>query len=102
MPECATRELHEESGLRVQITGLIGTYTDPGIRVAYSDGEVRQEFTVVFAGRVLDGAVVLDHESTEYCWVVPKEALKLDLAESQRIRLSDVARYLSTGEQHVG
>src|ERR1700751_5063825 len=40
LTQCAIREVHEETGLRIRITGLIGTYTDPHILIAYSDGEV--------------------------------------------------------------
>jgi len=28
--ECAVREVREETGLEVEITGLVGVYTDPG------------------------------------------------------------------------
>ena len=41
LTDCAIRELREETGLHIRITGLIGTYTDPHILIAYSDGEVR-------------------------------------------------------------
>src|SRR5690606_35946898 len=51
LEQCALREVAEESGLEVEITQLIGAYSDPDIRIAYSDGEVRREFTVVYAGR---------------------------------------------------
>ncbi len=44
LTHCAVREVREETGLQIRITGLIGTYTDPHILIAYSDGEVRQEF----------------------------------------------------------
>ena len=40
---CAIREVREETGLRIRITGLIGTYTDPNILIAYSDGLVEPE-----------------------------------------------------------
>ena len=52
MTDCAIREVHEETGLQIRITGLIGTYTDPHILIAYSDGEVRQEFTFVYAAEI--------------------------------------------------
>jgi len=42
--ECAVREVREETGLEVEITGLVGVYTDPRHLIAYSDGEVRQQF----------------------------------------------------------
>ena len=52
LTDCAIREVHEETGLQIRITGLIGTYTDPHILIAYSDGEVRQEFTFVYAAEI--------------------------------------------------
>src|SRR6516225_7149958 len=36
----AIRQVHEETGLQIRITGLIGTCTDPHILTAWSDGEV--------------------------------------------------------------
>ena len=33
----------------------IGTYTDPHILIAHSDGEVRQEFTFVYAAEIESG-----------------------------------------------
>src|SRR5690348_14344469 len=44
LAECAIRETREETGLTVEITGIVGTYTNPGHVFAYDDGEVRQEF----------------------------------------------------------
>jgi 8-oxo-dGTP diphosphatase len=41
LTHCAIREVGEETGLQIRITGLIGTYTDPNILIAYDDGEVR-------------------------------------------------------------
>ena len=35
--ECATREVREETGLSIEVTDVIGTYTDPDIRIEYSD-----------------------------------------------------------------
>jgi 8-oxo-dGTP diphosphatase len=51
LADCAIREVLEETGLQIRITGLISTYTDPHILIAYSNGEVRQEFTFVYARR---------------------------------------------------
>ena len=93
LTDCAIREVHEETGLRVRITGLIGTYTDPHILIAYSDGEVRQEFTLVYAAKIKSGELAIDHESKEAIWVSLADAVNLPLADSQRRRLQDVARY---------
>jgi 8-oxo-dGTP diphosphatase len=73
--------------------GLIGTYTDPHILIAYSDGEVRQEFTLVYAAEIESGNLKIDDESKEAAWVPLPSAIELPLADSQRRRLKDVIRY---------
>jgi ADP-ribose pyrophosphatase YjhB (NUDIX family) len=90
---CAVREVREETGFDIELGGLIGTYTDPNILIAYSDGEVRQEFTLVYAAQIKGGELAIDHESKEAVWVPIADALNLPLADSQRRRLEDVARY---------
>lgn len=102
MVDCALREVKEESGLNVEIKDIIGTYTDPNIRVAYSDGEVRQEFTIVYYGETKDFDVKLDEESSNFVWVPLDEIQKLPLADSQRRRISDVISYLETGKKALG
>lgn len=100
--ECAIREVREESGLNVKVTEVIGTYTDPNIRVEYSDGEVRQEFTIVFSGQVTGGNLVLDEESTEYRWVALDKLKELELADSQKTRLEEVINFHKNGTKHFG
>lgn len=46
MTETAVRETIEETGVTVEVTGLIGIYSDPAHVIAFSDGEVRQEFSL--------------------------------------------------------
>ena len=69
LTSCAIREVREETGLQIRITGLIGTYSDPNILIAYSDGEVRQEFTFVYAAEIESGELKIDDESKEAAWV---------------------------------
>jgi hypothetical protein len=69
------------------------TYTDPHILIAYSDGEVRPEFTFVYAAETESGELKIDDESTEASWVPLISAVELPLAESQRRRLKDVLEY---------
>lgn len=93
LTDCGIHEVREETGLNIRITGLIGTYTDPHILIAYSDGEVRQEFTLVYAAEIESGELRIDNESEEAAWVPLSSAVELPLAESQRRRLKDVIRY---------
>ena len=99
LASCGIREVKEETGLDVSIVELIGTYTNPKNIVAYDDGEVRQEFTLMYAGQMTGTDVSIDDESTEFRWVREDEALQLPLAKSQRTRIQDLAEYLKTGEK---
>jgi 8-oxo-dGTP pyrophosphatase MutT (NUDIX family)/quercetin dioxygenase-like cupin family protein len=101
LPRCAVREVEEESGLKVELTDIIGVYTDPNILISYSDGEVRQEFTVLYLGSATAGTVSLDDESTSYAWVGLNDVLGIQLADSQRKRLEDVLRYWLNGKRKV-
>jgi 8-oxo-dGTP pyrophosphatase MutT (NUDIX family) len=93
LTDCAIREVREETGFNIRITALIGTYTDPNVLIAYSDGEVRQEFTFVYAAEIESGDLAIDGESTEAAWVDLPRAIDLPLAESQRRRLLDIRSY---------
>ena len=61
--------------------------------IAYSDGEVRQEFTFVYAAEIESGDLKIDDESKEASWMPLMSAVELPLAESQRRRLKDVVEY---------
>src|SRR5918996_5385357 len=71
LPGTAVREVKEETGLDVEVTGLVGTYTDPRHVIAYSDGEVRRQFNVCFRARVVGGFLAMSDESTELRFVAP-------------------------------
>ena len=87
----AVREVREETGLDVELTGLLGIYTDPGHVIAYADGEVRQEFVVAFTGRVIAGELRGSDESTEVRWVDPAELDRLPVHDTVRLRLGHLA-----------
>jgi 8-oxo-dGTP pyrophosphatase MutT (NUDIX family) len=65
--DAAVREVFEETGLTVEVTHLIGVYSDPDGRiVTYPDnGDVVQLIDVVVGARVLSGQIVCSHESEE-------------------------------------
>lgn len=87
LPGCAVREVKEETGLDVEVTGLVGTYTDPRHVIAYTNGEVRRQFNVCFQARVVGGALAISDESTELRWVDPSELGELPMHHTQRLRL---------------
>jgi 8-oxo-dGTP pyrophosphatase MutT (NUDIX family) len=53
--QCAVRETLEETGVLVEVIGLVGIYSDSGHIVAYTDGEIRQEYEVTLLVRPIDG-----------------------------------------------
>ncbi|GAA0413532.1 NUDIX domain-containing protein [Streptomyces luteireticuli] len=87
LPGAAVREVEEETGLKVEITGLVGTYTDPRHIIAYSDGEVRRQFNVCFTAHVTGGMLTISDESTELRFVPPGELDSLPMHHTQRLRL---------------
>ncbi|MEW1612161.1 MULTISPECIES: NUDIX domain-containing protein [unclassified Streptomyces] len=87
LPGTAVREVKEETGLDVEITGLVGTYTDPRHVIAYTDGEVRRQFNVCFRGRIIGGTLTISDESTELRFVEPGEVSELPMHHTQRLRI---------------
>lgn len=101
LPAAGVREVREETGIDCEITGLVGLYTDPRHVIEYtSNGEVRQEFSVVFTARAVGGAPAPSSESTQVRWVPPSQVAELTMDRSMRDRLE---RFLSGAEEpYVG
>ncbi|MGB3438419.1 MAG: NUDIX domain-containing protein, partial [Actinophytocola sp.] len=80
--EAAVREVEEESGLRVRITGLAGLFTDPGhVVVSAARDEIRQQFVVVFHATPVSGRPAADLvETRDAAWFDPMvvQALRLE------------------------
>ena len=86
----AVREVQEETGITIELTGLVGIYTDPGHVMAYDDGEVRQEFSVCFHGRPISGQARHDGSETKAAkWVNPRVVAELAIHPSMRRRIDD-------------
>jgi ADP-ribose pyrophosphatase YjhB (NUDIX family) len=87
--DAAIRETKEESGVDCEITGMVGIYTNPRHVILYtSDGEVRQECSVVFSARAVGGEPAPSSESTEVRWVRPDELEGFPMHPSMRQRIS--------------
>src|SRR5690348_7301519 len=99
--DTAVRETREETGITCEITGLVGIYTDPRHVILYtSNGEARQEFSVVFTARPIDGTPTTSSETRDVEWV-PREAVgELAMDRSMRLRIE---HYLSgQAAPHLG
>jgi 8-oxo-dGTP pyrophosphatase MutT (NUDIX family) len=86
--QAAVRETKEETGIDCEITGLVGIYTDPKHIILYtSNGEARQEFSIVMTARPVGGQPTTSSESTEVRWVLSADAqgYRMDRAMHSRI-----------------
>ncbi|MEN3585200.1 NUDIX domain-containing protein [Streptomyces sp. ZYX-F-203] len=89
LPECAVRETREETGLEVEVVGIVGTYSNPRHVFAYNDGEVRQEFSICFLAHAVGGQLAVSSESTEVRWFKPEDVDDLPMVASVRKRVTD-------------
>jgi ADP-ribose pyrophosphatase YjhB (NUDIX family) len=88
MTQAAIRETREESGIDCEITGLVGIYTDPKHVILYtSNGEARQEFSIVLTGRPVGGELTPSSESSEVRWVPASDVDSYTMDRSMRIRI---------------
>jgi ADP-ribose pyrophosphatase YjhB (NUDIX family) len=88
--QAAVRETREESGIECEITGIIGIYSDPKHVILYtSNGEVRQEFSIVLTARPLSGLPTPSSESSEVRWVSASTVPAYTMDRSMRIRIND-------------
>ncbi len=87
--QCAIRETQEETGVLAEITGILGVYSDPGHIVAYTDGEIRQEWELILLGRPVSGIPAANDEASDVCWVAAADLESLDIHPTQRRQLRD-------------
>ena len=88
MTQAAIRETKEESGIDCEITGLVGIYTDPKHVILYtSNGEARQEFSIVLTGRPVGGEPTPSSESSEVRWAPAADIDGYAMDRSMRARI---------------
>ncbi|MBB6345227.1 ADP-ribose pyrophosphatase YjhB (NUDIX family) [Nonomuraea muscovyensis] len=89
IPSAAIRETLEETGITCEITGIVGTYSDPNHVILYtSNGEVRQEFSIVLTARAVSGEPTPSKESREVRWVPRGDLSNYRMDRSMRLRIS--------------
>ncbi|MFF5206492.1 NUDIX domain-containing protein [Streptosporangium sp. NPDC000396] len=96
--QCAVRETEEETGVIVEPVGMLGIYSDPGHIVAYTDGEVRQEYEVMLIARPIGGRPEVNDEASAVQWVAPEDLRALDIHPTQWRQLND---YLNGAYPHI-
>lgn len=85
--ETVVREVKEETGLDVRVDYIVGIYTNPHHVIAFSDGEVRQQFSLCFACTLLGGEIQVSSESFEVGFFSPEEIEQLNLHPSLSLRI---------------
>lgn len=89
LADCATGEIREETGLDVEVVGIVGIYSDPKHVFAYDDGEVRQEFSICFECKPDSREVEVSDESYEVRFFKPAEVADLPMVDGIRLRVID-------------
>jgi ADP-ribose pyrophosphatase YjhB (NUDIX family) len=88
LTQAAVREVKEETGIDCEVTGLVGIYSDPKHIILYtSNGEARQEFSIVLTALVRGGAPATSSESLDVRWYGMEDLDKLPMDASMRLRL---------------
>ena len=97
--ETVVREVEEETGLKVEPDRLVGIYTNPRHVTEYTDGEVRQQFSICFACHPVGGQLVeRADESLEVGFFSPEQIEAMPMHSSIRLR---IAHYMERRAQPV-
>jgi mutator protein MutT len=94
LAQTVVREVEEETGITVRVIELIGVYSDPKHVIAYTDGEVKQEFSICFRAKPVAGKLQTSDESSEVHWVSPSDLNKLTIHPSIRLRIQHGLQHL--------
>jgi len=98
--DCAVRECEEETGIKAEVTGLLGVYSNPAHIVVYSsNGEARQQFEVAYIGRPISGTPTVNDEADGVRWVRPDDLDEYDIHPSMR---EQIGHYLSGQYPYLG
>lgn len=87
--ETVIREVKEETGFDVQPEYIVGIYTNPKHIIAFSNGEVRQQFSACFACSIVGGRLQVSNESSEVKFFSPQEVERLNMHPSTYQRIKD-------------
>lgn len=96
MAEAAEREVLEETGLRVRVTGMIGLYSSPHVLVEYADGNRFQIVSACLETSVIGGVLLTTDEAIEVGWFSQEEIAGLAIMENHVERIQDIFAFNGT------
>jgi ADP-ribose pyrophosphatase YjhB (NUDIX family) len=83
--EAAVREAREETGLEVELTGLVAALGGPGFEMTYPNGDECAYISIVFDARVVGGDLVADGVEVSQCaWFTGDELQAADISTVSR------------------
>ena len=93
--DAVSRELHEETGLRLRPDALIGVCGGPAHVIAYPNGDLTAYVTSLFAFTTDGAAVVPDgHEVDAARWCQPDDVAELQMDRSTEDLLATIRDWL--------
>lgn len=90
--EAIIREVWEETGLRVEVSRLVGIYTTPHRIVLYADGNQFQFVAMSFVAHRVGGELGLSEETTAFGYFSLAEMAGMDVMEHHIERIEDALR----------
>lgn len=98
--ETAVRETREETGIETEVVGLVGIYTNPDHVMSYSNGEVRQQFSICLRANPTGGELRTSSESSRVAWIPRDELDDLQIHPSMRLRIDH--GYQGSEQPYIG
>ena len=87
--EAAVREAREETGLEIELLGVIGVFSGPAFHTVYPNGDECIYVSTSFRARVVSGEPRADEDETSaVAWFSSEEAAALPMARISRYLLS--------------
>jgi 8-oxo-dGTP pyrophosphatase MutT (NUDIX family) len=88
--EAAVREVLEETGLQVRVTGLVGVYSEPATRIVVHPDNVVQLVDIILSAEIVGGELKVSAESEELRFFDPKDPPD-NIVPPAMLPLADVA-----------
>jgi len=89
--EAAVREAREETGLEIELTGLVAALGGPDFEMTYPNGDECAYISIVFDAKVVGGELAADGVEVSHCgWFTQDELAVADISTVSRAVLSAV------------